>query len=154
MEINQLRQRKDLGKDTKVNKAYSQLEKLLSLLSNKDLPEQVVVSINSDVDELNAHDSNGKALRKQVKKKQAKIVSMLEKELKLVPKNHYRTNWMSIGMAAFGVPLGTTFGLAIGNIAFLGIGLPIGLAIGLAIGAGMDKKAFEEGRQLDFEVEY
>jgi hypothetical protein len=30
-----------------------------------------------------------------------------------------------------------------------GIGIPIGVIIGMAIGAGMDKKAFKEGRQLD-----
>jgi len=34
----------------------------------------------------------------------------------------------------------------------LGIGLPIGMAIGVKVGSNMDKKAFNEGRQLDFEV--
>lgn len=154
MEINQLRQRNDLGEDTKVKKTYSQLDKLLGLLSEKDLPDQVVASINSDLDELNALESSGKELRKQVKKKQAKIVSLLEKECKLVPKNHYQSSWMAIGMVAFGVPLGLIFGFALDNLAFMGIGLPIGLSFGLAIGAGMDKKAHEEGRQLDFEVQY
>lgn len=53
-----------------------------------------------------------------------RILKLIEKELKLVPKNSYRNRWMAIGMSAFGVP----------------------------IGAGMDKKAFEEGRQLDMEI--
>jgi len=35
---------------------------------------------------------------------------------------------------------------------FLGIGIPIGMVIGMAIGAGMEQKAFEEGRQLDLEL--
>ena len=30
--------------------------------------------------------------------------------------------------------------------------MPLGMAIGIAIGAGMDKKALEEGRQLDIEI--
>jgi len=34
------------------------------------------------------------------------------------------------------------------------IGLAIGMAIGMAIGTGMDKKALEEGRQIDLEIKY
>jgi len=154
MEINKLRKREDLGTDTKARKAYAKFEKLLDLLSSRELPDQVVTSVNHDVDELNAISNSEKELRKQLKKKQAGIISLLEKETKLVPKNHYQATWMAIGMAAFGIPFGAAFGLALDNMAFLGIGLPIGLAIGLAIGAGMDKKALEEGRQFDFEVEY
>jgi hypothetical protein len=152
MEMNQLRHREDLGEDTKVSKAYAQLEKLLALLSGRDLPKQVVLAINSDIDELNAMSDNGKAFRKQLKKKQDHIVRTLEKETRLVPKNYYQGTWMAIGMAAFGLPLGFIFGFALDNLAFMGIGLPIGLSFGLAIGAGMDKKAFDEGRQLDFEI--
>lgn len=32
--------------------------------------------------------------------------------------------------------------------------IPIGLAIGMAVGTGMDKKALEEGRQIDLEIKY
>ena len=77
---------------------------------------------------------------------------MIEKEEKLVPKNAYRTRWMAIGMSVFGVPIGMAFGASLGNMAFLAIGIPLGMAIGIAIGAGMDKKALEEGRQLDIEI--
>ena len=48
--------------------------------------------------------------------------------------------------------MGVPFGLSIGNLGMLGIGLPIGMAIGVGVGSSMDKKAFNEGRQLDFEV--
>ena len=34
----------------------------------------------------------------------------------------------------------------------LAIGIGIGMAIGVGVGSSMDKKAFNEGRQLDFEV--
>ena len=57
-------------------------------------------------------------------------------------------------MSAFGIPLGVAFGASLDNMAFLGIGIPIGMAIGMAVGAGMDKKAFEEGRQLNLEIPY
>jgi hypothetical protein len=57
-------------------------------------------------------------------------------------------------MAAFGIPIGVAFGASLGSMAFLAIGIPIGMVIGLAIGSGMDKKAFEEGRQIDLELKY
>jgi hypothetical protein len=34
----------------------------------------------------------------------------------------------------------------------LAIGLPIGMGIGIAVGTSMDKKAMNEGRQLDIEI--
>ena len=76
----------------------------------------------------------------------------MEKEHKMVTKNHYRNTWLAQGMAAFGIPLGVAFGTSLGNMAYLGIGLPIGMAIGSAVGKRMDKKALEEGRQLDLEL--
>lgn len=55
-------------------------------------------------------------------------------------------------MAAFGIPFGVVFGISLGNMAFLGIGIPIGMVVGIAIGTAMDKRAFDEGRQLDLEI--
>ena len=69
--------------------------------------------------------------------------------MKLVPKFYYRNLWMVLGMSAFGIPLGVAFSMSIKNMAFIGIGLPIGMAIGMIVGTNMDKKAFDEGRQLD-----
>ncbi len=77
---------------------------------------------------------------------------MVTKELKLVTKNQYRNMWFILGMSAFGVPIGVAIGLALGNIAFLGIGFPFGMVIGALVGINMDKKAFKEGRQLDIEL--
>ena len=91
-------------------------------------------------------------MKKQLRKTQTSILSKIEKELKLVTKNHYRNTWLAVGMAAFGIPLGVAFGASLGNMAFLGIGLPIGMIIGMAVGTNMDTKAFDEGRQLDLEI--
>jgi hypothetical protein len=74
--------------------------------------------------------------------------------MKLVPKDYYRSLWMTLGMSAFGIPMGVVFGISMGSMAYLGIGLPIGLVIGIAVGTAMDKKALEEGRQLDVEIKY
>lgn len=121
-------------------------------MRKKELPDGLVVSVNKDIEDLNSISSSGDELRKIVRKKQTRIIKSLEKELKLVPKNYYRNLWLAAGMGAFGIPIGVAFGASLGNMAFLGIGLPIGLVIGIAVGTGMDKKAFEEGRQIDLEI--
>jgi hypothetical protein len=93
-------------------------------------------------------------LRKQIKKTQSSILKLIEKELKLVTKNHYRNTWLAVGMAAFGLPLGAALGTSLGDIGLLGLGLPIGMVIGMAVGSGMDKKAFKDGKQLNLEIKY
>jgi adenine/guanine phosphoribosyltransferase-like PRPP-binding protein len=58
---------------------------------------------------------------------QSKILKTIEKELNIVPKNHFWNLWMILGMSAFGFPLGVAFALSIDNLAFIGIGLPVGM---------------------------
>ena len=78
-----------------------------------------------------------------------RILKLIEKEQKLVPKNIYRNRWLAIGMSAFGIPFGVAFGISLGNMAFLAIGLPLGMAIGIAVGTDLDKKALKNGKQID-----
>ena len=59
---------------------------------------------------------------------------------------------MAIGIALFGVVLGTVFGVVMDNMAFIGLGIPLGVGIGLTIGRRKDKKAFDQGNQLDIEI--
>ncbi|AKP50568.1 hypothetical protein [Cyclobacterium amurskyense] len=152
MKINSLKPRPEISNKPKLQKVYTQFEKLIDELRIIVLPEKITVFINASIDELNLI-SNEK-LRSQTKKKQSKIISLIEKELKIVPINHYRNTWMAIGMSAFGVPLGVALGASLGNMGFIAIGLPIGMAIGLSVGTSMDKKAQEEGRQLNMEVKF
>lgn len=136
----------------KLFKAYSQLNLLLNALQAKVLPQDTSNTIDQAIDEINAIADTDRLLIKKVKEKQNAIIKLLEKQHKIVPKNYYRNLWMVVGMSAFGLPIGVAFGMSIGNIAMLGIGMPIGMAIGIGVGSSMDKKALEEGRQLDFEV--
>lgn len=152
MKLKELNPRPDIKGNIKLDSAYIQFGKLISELTNKTLPKEVVDAINKDTEEINSISDSGKILKNIIRKKQSKIVNLIEKELKLVTKNHYRNTWLALGMAVFGVPLGVAFGASLGNMAFLGIGLPIGMVIGMAMGTGMDKKAFKEGRQLDLEL--
>ena len=95
-------------------------------MNKKDLPDSVVVSINRDVEELNSISATGDEWRRIVKKKQARIIQQLEKELKLVPQYHYRNMWLAVEMAAFGIPLVVAIGVSFRNMVYLGIGMPIG----------------------------
>ncbi|MBT8306168.1 MAG: hypothetical protein KJN85_04465 [Maribacter sp.] len=154
MEIKELVRRPSIEQNKKLNSAYTQLNTLLTELKKRDLNEKIVNSINKGIDQINAGSESEKAYRKQIRKTQSSILKSIESELKLVTKNHYRNTWLAIGMAVFGIPLGAAFGASMGNMGLLGIGLPIGMAIGIAVGSGMDKKALETGRQLDFEVKF
>lgn len=152
MKINELNQKSDIVKNVKLEQAYVQFEKLLFELRKRDLPDGLVMSINKDIDEINSTSLSGDDMREIIKKVQTRIIKLLEKEVKLVPKNYYLNLWLTLGMSVFGIPIGVIFGASLGNMAFLGVGLPIGLVIGIAVGSGMDKKAVEEGRQLDVEI--
>jgi len=151
MKLNELNHRTD-NEDLKMNELYVQFKKLLTDLENRELPDEIVVSINKDIDEINSIDYTGNEVLKQFKQTLLRIIKLLEKELNLFPKNHYRNLWTMLGMAVFGIPMGVAFGTSLGNMAYIGIGLPIGLAIGIEVGDGMDNKTYNEGRQLNIEI--
>jgi hypothetical protein len=152
MTILELRERQDLSTDPKLQAAYAQMTALVSEMKKKTLTPAVISSVNAKIDEVNTSALGGKELTRLVKNNQRTIIRILEKEMKIVPKNYYRTLWTVLGMSAFGIPLGVAFGTAMKNMGMLGLGLPIGLAIGLALGTRLDKKAADEGRQMDFEA--
>jgi hypothetical protein len=152
MQLQELKRQPDPNQSQKLQQAYNQLNQLLAALSTRKLPDEVVSSINSEIDTINAASGSEKEIKSQLRKSQTRILRVIEKELKLVTKHHYRNLWMVLGMSAFGIPLGVAFGLSLGNMGLLGIGLPIGMAIGLAVGSGMDQKAQASGRQLDLDI--
>lgn len=152
MKLAELNHKAENQSHPKLIKAIEQFQRLLDELNKKELTDNIVSGINEHINEINSSDKEGKRLASQIKSSQSKIFKFLEKELKIVPKGYYQTTWMAIGMAAFGIPMGVAFGTSLGNMAFIGIGMPIGMVIGMAMGANMDKKAKAEGRQLDFEM--
>jgi len=136
----------------KLAKQSHSIQSLLTAIPEKGIPETQASKINEIIGGINDFSGPDPELLKVMKAGQAAILKLLEKELKIVPQNHYQTLWMVLGMSAFGLPLGVAFGAALGNMAFLGIGLPIGMAIGIAVGTGMDTKAKNEERQLDWKA--
>lgn len=152
--LNELNLRINVDENIKLNEITIQFKKLLVELRKKELPIEQIASINKKIDELNATTVEGNELKKTIKTKQTEIIKLLEKELKLVPKNYYRNLWMPLGLSVFGIPMGVVFGTTMKNMAFIGLGLPIGMLIGIAVGSAMDKKAFAEGRQIDIEIKH
>ncbi|RYG43281.1 MAG: hypothetical protein EOO01_21585 [Chitinophagaceae bacterium] len=135
-----------------VKKTYDQFEQLIREIRKSAVPVSISESIDQHIAELNAVTDNGHELRKVTRQKQNAILKSLEKELKVVPRNHYLKLWMALGMSAFGLPIGVAIGLSLGNIGLLAVGLPIGMGIGAAVGKNMDNKAVAEGRTLDIEI--
>lgn len=127
----------------------AKLEKLLTELERRDIPVNVENYINQQVGKVNS--TNGSESKK-IQEAYSKILQFIEKKLKLVPKDYYASTWMTLGMSAFGLPIGVVFFASTDNPAFIALGLPIGLGIGSFYGATLDKKAKEEGRVLDLEV--
>ena len=154
MNIIELTERADISENAKLGEIYAQFQELLKELRKKELPQKIIEFVNHVIDNINSTSLTGSALGKLLKEEQTKIIKLLEKELKIVPKEYYQNLWLVLGLCVFGLPVGVVFGTILNNMALLGIGLPIGLAIGYVLGSRMDKKASEEGRQLDVKTKY
>jgi len=134
-----------------LKKRILKFKKLIEAMSDHEISESVLKSINAEIEKANQAQSESE-LAKQLQKSYRNILKIVEKELNLVAKDHYRNMWMALGMTVFGIPFGVVFGAALNNYAFIGIGLPIGFAIGIAIGSKKDTEAQEQRRQLNIEV--
>ena len=155
MVIIELNEKDGTSEQARLSRIYVQFNELLKQLRQKELPHKIIETFNQDIEELNSTSLTGNGLRKLFKQKQTKILKLLEKELKIVPKDYYRNLWLAVGMSAFGVPIGIAYSLIFtDNMAFLGVGIPIGMIIGMLLGSSMDKKAYNEGRQLDVNIKY
>ena len=154
MSIIELKERGSIIQKEKLNRIYIQFRELLEELRKRELPAAIIKSINQDIEELNLTSLTGERLGKVAKQKQRKIIKLLEKELKIVPKNHYRNLWLVLGLCVFGIPIGVVYGHITHHNGMMGIGLPIGMGIGICLGFWLDKKATKEGRQLNVEIKY
>lgn len=106
MEIIQVKLRPELEKNKKWLARYTEFVQLMDELRKRELPPDLVSTMNQGIAFLNSFQGSDKELRKQVRAQETRILKLIEKELKLVTKNSYRTRWMVIGMSAFGIPFG------------------------------------------------
>lgn len=147
-----LSSRTSFATNPKLAKQSLCLQNLLDAIAKKQVPDLQSSKINEIIAGINDFSGSDPDLLKKMKSGQAGILKLLEKDLKITAQDHFQTLWLALGMAAFGIPLGTAFGAAMGNMGLLGIGLPIGMAIGIAVGRQQDIKAKNEGRQLDWKA--
>ncbi len=136
----------------RLHQRHAKFNGFLHELNDKNIPSEIAKTINGHLGELNSFSGSGSGYSRLLRKKQWKIVTLLEKELKIVPKNYYRNLWMILGMSAIGLPIGIALGIALQQMGLMGAGVPFGMAVGIAIGSVLDKKAKEKGKQLDFEM--
>ena len=153
--ITELSEKAGIIENIKLSRIYDQFKELLDLLKQRELPLNIIEIINHDIEELNISPLIDTSLRKLFKQKQNRILKLLEKELKIVTKDHYKNLWLAIGPSVFGFPIGLALSSNFfDNMAFFIIGMPMGILIGMIIGSNMDKKAYNEGRQLDIIIKY
>lgn len=143
MTIHKIEERTIAEQDVKLTKAYNRLQVLIDELNKREVPENIQNTINTDIATINSFSETDKKLVKLLRKVHYKTLRLIEKELNLVTKNHYKNLYMAIGVA-----LGVAFSASFDNN---GMGLILGLAIGISVGIHFDKKAEQNGNQLNLE---
>lgn len=154
--IIELKESIDIQKNSELREIYVRFDKITKELKKRDLPPEIIESINKDIEIINSTSLTGNDLSKLIKDKQTKIMKLIKKELRIVPKDYYRKVGPFNGL----VP-GNIIGLAFAhntavnvtltiNITIYLATVAIGMIIGYVLGKRMDEKAFEERRQLDF----
>ena len=143
--IDELNVRASQTEDKKLKKWLSCSSRLLSELQERGLP----ASDFNECFKILRKQLDGDTRYTQIRSFYTLLTETARKKFNLTTPNYYQTLWMSIGMSVFGIPFGIAFSSALDNYAFFAIGLPFGLSIGLALGAARDKKAKDEGTQLN-----
>jgi len=141
MTIEKLRHIEGIEENKRLFKAYKRMQALIEALSKREVPSEILNTINLDIQKINKLSGTQTERRKCLKKSYLRTLRLLEKKLGWVTKGHYRNLWMSIGVA-----LGVAFSASFDNN---GIGLIIGLVVGMTVGINLDKKADADGKQLD-----
>lgn len=122
---------------------------LLNDLATRDLPEELITDMNARTAEILSVTSYDNSFNNLLRKTYAKNLTVIRGKMNLVPQKYYTTLWIPLGMAGIGMPIGVAFGTLLDNMGLLGLGLPIGMVFGLILGSAMDRKAKEQGRQLN-----
>lgn len=151
MQYSQILRKEWATEDLKVQQAYNTYERFLAAIAKKEIPEKINTIIEMEIAEINNFKEEDGSLFVFIKKSQVTLLAVLESTLGIVAKNHYRNQWMVLGLVAFGIPLGVVIAMLANNYGLMGLGMAIGLPIGMLMGKKKDDKADADGKQLDFE---
>lgn len=137
----------------KLEKKYEYLFRLFSLVTDREISSESLENINACISRMNVEQKDAKTQLKALCRQQTMVLRHLEKNDRLVVRNHYRNTWLALGMAAIGLPIGAAIGTSQGNMSLMGYGMSLGMVFGLIFGSIKDKKAAKDGRQLDIELQ-
>ena len=156
MNIIELKEREDISGNVKLSRIYIQFQELLKELRKRELSEKVIDFVNQSIEDLNSTILTGDDLRKSVKRKQTEIINLLVKELKIVPKHYYRNLWyiFTVPFVFLGFHIGRDTGGLLGIVMGIVMTILFVFLMVYVLGAGLDKKAFKEGRQLEVDLKY
>lgn len=127
-------------------KIYEKFIHALSELNNRELSEDEIQSIESELDRLNL-ESNPDNGKKYFKKALHKFEKYLKDIFSLTTKGYYTNLYGGLGLS-FGLLFGVVFLSGLERSLGISLSLIIGMVIGLIIGRFMDAKATSEGRVL------
>lgn len=82
---------------SRLKRRVLKFQELLKALSDHEISESVLQSINIEIETANQAQSES-TLAQQLQKSHKNILKISEKELNLVAKDHYRNMWMALGM--------------------------------------------------------
>lgn len=149
MKIQEINRRE--GENTKLNKLYDKLQKLLEAASQKTITSVESSYINDQLTLLEKFDGDDKQLMRLINKTHENILNNLAKNLKLFPKNHYMAISMVMGMLAgliFSSVISAS-GLGVNLGLSSSLSLSLGMLVGVIVGFQRDRTVKSDGRQLD-----
>ena len=76
MDIKELNKRPDIAQNKKLHRAFLQFEKLIYELRKRELPGEIVSTVNTYIDAVNSISDSEKEFRKQLKKGNTAIMNM------------------------------------------------------------------------------
>tara|TARA_R100001369_G_scaffold22674_3_gene41357 strand:+ start:23973 stop:24431 length:459 start_codon:yes stop_codon:yes gene_type:complete len=131
---------------------FQKFDSFLEELRRMELPPEVIVSLNNQLEKLHSFSGSEKQFFKKLKITKAVLLKILYKEVHVVPKNHYRNLWIALGLSAIGIPVGILLSLYLDNSIYIALGIALGSTMGVLIGNYLDNQAEEEGRQIEIYV--
>lgn len=148
MKLRDIQNKEMFCKNKSLAYASERLQGIIEVLNKQELPEEIIVQLNREIDTLNSFEDPEKRMLIRIKTTENNILELVRRRLGIITEKYYTFLWMSLGLAAFGLPLGTLIFAIKENPAFIATGLPLGSVLGIFIGIALDYRAKKENKVL------